>query len=62
MTNKGAILKVGDKVISKEGDRAGTISRLCSDLAIVCIKWDDSPTQQEMVEVAGLKAPVGGKG
>ena len=53
--------KVGDRVISEEGGVAGTISRVCSDPTAVFVKWDDSPGQQRMVEVASLKA-LGGKG
>jgi len=61
MVNKEAVCEVGDKVISLEDGKEGIVARLCGDPTAVFVKWDDSPTQQRMVEVASLKA-LGGKG
>ncbi len=44
-----------DKVVSLEDGREGIVSRLCSDPAIVFVRWNDSPTQQGMVEVKNLR-------
>jgi len=48
-------LKIGDRVISLEDGKEGTVSRVCSDPSALFIKWDESPTQQRMVEVATLR-------
>ena len=61
MVNKGAVFEVGDKVISLEDGKEGIVARICGDPIAVFVKWDDSPTQQRMVEVSSLKA-LGGKG
>ena len=54
MEGKNVTFKVGDKVISREDSNEGTISRLCGDSNAVFVKWDDSPTQQRMVEIKSL--------
>ncbi len=54
MVNEEATFEVRTRVISKEGGPEGIIARVCSDPAVVFVRWDDSPTQQRMVEVATL--------
>ena len=61
MVKSGIKFKVGDKVVSKEDGAGGTIARICSDDTAVFVRWDESPTQQRMVEVASLN-PIGGEG
>ena len=60
MVNKEDVFEVGDKVISLEDGKEGIVARLCGDPTAVFVRWDDSSTQQRMVEVASLKA-LGGK-
>ena len=60
MMNKETVFEVGERVASLENGREGSIARLCGDPAAVFVRWDESLTQQRMVEVSSLK-PLGGK-
>ena len=61
MVNKVTVFEVKERIVSLEDGKEGIVARLCGDPTAVFVKWDDSPTQQRMVEVASLKA-LGGKG
>jgi len=52
--NKEVGLEVGDRIVELATDEEGAVTRLCPDKSIVYIRRDIS-SQQEMVEVAGLK-------
>lgn len=52
--DKQVKFKVGDRVIELNTNEKGTITRLCSDKDVICVRWGKDSSQQ-MVETKNLE-------